>query len=181
MQPYFSFYMNVDLDKVDFQGLKMRSTPAYDAIIKKLGGAIVRTQMSEVYTSLERGVIQGYGFPTLGINDHKLDEVTKYVWGPSFYASPTGIFMNLAKWKSLSEGQRTLLTEIGMSMEVESTRIFPEYVKRDRELIKKSGVKIYELSPDQEKKLLQITQDAGWAMVMEKAPDAAALRPMMTK
>jgi len=181
MQPYFNFYMNVELDKVDFNGLKLRSTPAYDAIIKHLGGAIIRTQMSEVYTALERGVIQGYGFPTLGINDHKLDEVTKYVWGPGFYASPTGIFINLAKWKSLSEEQRTVLTEIGMSMEEESTRIFPEYVQKDRELIKKSGVKIYDLSPEQEKKLLQITQDAGWAMVMEKAPDAAALRPLMTK
>lgn len=181
LQPYFNFYMNIDLNKVDFSGLKLRSTPAYDAIIKYLDGAIVRTQMSEVYTALERGVIQGYGFPTLGIADHKLEEVTKYVWGPAFYCSPTGIFINLAKWRSLSEEQRALLTEIGMIMEVESTEMFPEYVKKDRELIKKAGVKIYELSPAKEKKLLDIAYEAGWNMVLDKAPDAAALRPLMSK
>jgi TRAP-type transport system periplasmic protein len=181
MQPYFNFYMNKPLDKVDFKGLKLRSTPAYDAIIKHLGGAIIRTQMSEVYTALERGVIQGYGFPTLGISDHKLDEVTKYIWGPSFYASPTGIFLNLSKWKSLSDSQRLALTEVGIIMEIDSTRIYPEYVQRDRELIKKAGVKVYKLSPANEKKLLDITQKAGWGMVMEKAPGAAALKPLMSK
>lgn len=181
LQPYFNFYMNINLDKVDFKGLKLRSTPAYDAIIKHLGGAIIRTQMSEVYTALERGVIQGYGFPTLGIADHKLEEVTKYIWGPGFYASPTGIFINLSKWKSLSESQRMMLTEIGMIMEVDSTRMFPEYVKKDRALVKKAGVKMYNLSSAQEKELMKITHEAGWAMVIKKAPDAAALKPLMSK
>ncbi len=181
LQPYFNFYMNVELDKVDFKGLKLRSTPAYDAIIKHLNGAIIRTQMSEVYTALERGVIQGYGFPTLGIADHKLEEVTKYVWGPAFYASPTGIFINLAKWNAMSEEQRNVLTEIGKKMEVESTRMFADYVKKDRDLLKKSGVKIYKLSPAKEKKLLEITHEAGWKMVMDKAPAVAALKPLMSK
>jgi len=181
MYPYFNFYMNKPLDKLDFTGLKLRSTPAYDAIIKKLGGAIVRTQMSEVYTALERGVIQGYGFPTLGINDHKLDEVTKYIWGPAFFASPTGVFLNLNKWKSLSEAQRLVLTEIALIMEAESPGIYAEYVKKDREVLKKSGVKVYTLPPAMEKEFLQITQEAGWEVISKKAPAAMALRPLMSK
>jgi TRAP-type C4-dicarboxylate transport system substrate-binding protein len=130
MQPYFNFYLNVDLDKVDFKGLKLRSTPAYDAIIKKLGGAIVRTSMSEAYTALDRGMVQGYGYPVVGLIDHKMEEVTKYVWGPSFYCSPTGVFINLAKWNSLSEAQRNVLTAVGKEMEVESGDIFRDIVNK---------------------------------------------------
>lgn len=181
LTPYFNFYMNVDLDKVDFRGLKLRSTPIYDPVIRKLGGAIVRTEMSEVYTALERGVIDGYGFPTLGIPDHKLEEVTKYVWGPAFYGSPTGIFINLSKWNSLAEEQRAVLKEIAVQMEVDSTRMFAEYVKKDREILEKAGVKIYKLSPENEKLFLDITWDAGWEQVLQKAPGAAALKPLMTK
>jgi TRAP-type transport system periplasmic protein len=181
LQPYFNFYMNIELDKIDFTGLKLRSTPAYDGIIRHLGGAIIRTQMSEVYTALERGVIHGYGFPTLGITDHKLEEVTQYVWGPAFYASPTGIFMNLAKWNSLSEEQRDLLTEIGKEMEEKSTKMFAEYVVKDREVIKKAGVKIYQLSAEKEKELLDVTHEAGWAIVLQNAPEAAVLKPLMSK
>jgi TRAP-type C4-dicarboxylate transport system substrate-binding protein len=181
LQPYFNFYMNADLDKVDFKGLKLRSTPAYDHIIKHLGGAIIRTQMSEVYTALERGTIDGYGFPTLGITDHKLEEVTKAIWGPAFYSSPTGFFVNLAKWDSLAEEQRAVLTEIAKIMEVKSTKMFGDYVKKDREALKKAGVKIHKLSPENEKKLLEITQTTGWEAVLKKAPGAAALKPLMTK
>ena len=181
LQPYFNFYMNKELDKVDFTGLKLRSTPAYDHIIKHLGGAIIRTEMSEVYTALQRGTIDGYGFPTLGIADHKLEEVTKYIWGPAFYSSPTSLYINLAKWDSLAEEQRAVLTEAAIQLEIKSTEMFADYVKKDRELLEKTGVKIYELSPENEKALLKITQDTGWDSLLGKAPDAAALRPLMSK
>ena len=181
MQPYFNFYLNVDLDKVDFKGLKLRSTPAYDAIIKELGGAIVRTSMSEAYTALDRGMVQGYGYPVKGLIDHKMEEVTKYIWGPSFYCSPTGVFINLAKWNSLSEAQRNVLTAAGKEMEIESGDIFRDIVKKEREQLTKAGVKIYKLSPEKEKKFLEITQEAGWATISKKAPDAMALRPLMSK
>ena len=181
LQPYFNFYMVIELDKVDFTGLKLRSTPAYDAIVKKLGGAIIRTEMSEVYTALERNMIQGYGFPTLGISDHKLEEVTKYVWGPSFNCSPTGVWVNLAKWNSLAEEQRKVLTEAGIQLGIDSTAMFPDYVKKDREHIAKAGVKIYKLSPENEKHLLKVVADASWEDTLKKAPEAAALRPLMSK
>jgi TRAP-type C4-dicarboxylate transport system substrate-binding protein len=181
MQPYFNFYLNVPLDKVDFKGLKIRSTPAYDAIVKKLGGAIVRTSMSEAYTALDRGMVQGYGYPVKGLIDHKMEEVTKYIWGPSFYCSPTGVFINLAKWNSLSEAQRNVLTAAGKEMEIESGPIFRDLVMEEREQLKKAGVKIYKLSPEKEKKFLEITQEAGWATIAKKAPDAMAIRPLMSK
>lgn len=181
LQPYFNFYMNIELDKVDFKGLKLRSTPIYDSAIRKLGGAIVRTEMSEVYTALERKMVDGYGFPTLGISDHKLEEVTKYIWGPPFYCSPTGIFVNLAKWNSLAAEQRAVLTEIAKQIEVDSTRIFADYVKKDRETLKKAGVKEYKLSPKNEKLLLDTVLEAGWEDVLKKAPGAAPLKQMMTK
>ncbi|MCF8023881.1 MAG: TRAP transporter substrate-binding protein DctP [Desulfobacteraceae bacterium] len=181
LQPYFNFYMNVELDEINFDGLKLRSTPIYDPIIKELGGSIVRTEMSEVYTALERGVIDGYGFPTLGTPDHKLEEVTKYVWGPAFYCAPTGIFINLDKWNSLAQEQRDVLTAIAKEMERESTEIYPEYVEKDREMLKEAGVEIYELSPEKEKRLLDIAYEAGWKEVLKNAPAAKELRPLLTK
>lgn len=181
LQPYFQFYMNTDLDKVDFKGLKLRSTPAYDAIIKALGGAIIRTEMAEVYTALERNMIQGFGYPVVGLKDHKLEEVTKYVWGPAFNTSPTGVFVNLAKWNSLAEAQRQVLTEAAMEMEEVSTKMFPDIVKAERDYTTKAGVKVYKLSPENEKKLLDVVAEASWADTIKKAPGAAALRPLMTK
>jgi lipid II:glycine glycyltransferase (peptidoglycan interpeptide bridge formation enzyme) len=66
-------------------------------------------------------------------------------------------------------------------MEVESADIFRDIVKKEREQITKAGVKIYKLSPENEKKFLEITQEAGWAVISKKAPDGMALRPLMSK
>jgi TRAP-type C4-dicarboxylate transport system substrate-binding protein len=66
-------------------------------------------------------------------------------------------------------------------MEIESGPIFHDLVKEEREQLKKAGVKIYKLSPEKEKKFLEITQEAGWAVISKKAPDAMALRPLMSK
>ena len=74
-----------------------------------------------------------------------------------------------------------MLTEAGKEVEVESTEMYPDYIKKDRELIAKAGVKIYKLSPENEKYLLKVVADAGWEDTLQKAPEAAALRPLMTK
>ena len=50
-----------------------------------------------------------------------------------------------------------------------------------RELLAETGVKIYKLSAEDEQALLEITNKTGWDMLLEKAPDAAALKPLMSK
>ena len=45
----------------------------------------------EVFTGLERGVVDGYGWPLLGIFDFGWQEKTKYRLEPGFYAIELGI------------------------------------------------------------------------------------------
>ena len=51
-----------------------------------LGANVVTTPPGEVYTALERGVVDGYGWPILGIFDLGWQEKTKYRVDPGFYA-----------------------------------------------------------------------------------------------
>ncbi len=51
--------------------------PNYNAIFKKYSIAGVNVAAPEVYTALERGVVQGYGWPLWGINDFGWDKLTK--------------------------------------------------------------------------------------------------------
>src|SRR5689334_3801728 len=56
----FHLYLNKKLDKLDFTGLKIRVTPVYRDVVQALGGAPINTAPGEVYTALERGVVDGY-------------------------------------------------------------------------------------------------------------------------
>ena len=44
----------------------MRITPDYRDFFQTLGATVVQTPPGEVYTALERGVVDGYGWPSPG-------------------------------------------------------------------------------------------------------------------
>src|SRR5204863_164745 len=73
------------IDKPDLTGLKIRVTPVYRDFFQALNATVVTTAPGEVYTALERGVVDGYGWPIQGIFEMKWEEKTKYRVDPGFY------------------------------------------------------------------------------------------------
>src|SRR5262249_34336850 len=113
----FHIYLNRKIDKLDFTGLKIRVTPVYKDIVEALGGTAITTAPGEVYTALERGVVDGYGWPITGIFDLGWEKVTKYRLEPAFYSVEVGVLVNLDAWKSLNDKQRKLLEDAALWLE----------------------------------------------------------------
>jgi len=88
----------------DFKGLKIRAPQGMSGeIFSLMGAAPVQLPGSEVYTALERGVVDASDWGTLSMNDelgyHKL---AKYPTYPGFHSMPMGeISVNKAKWDAL--------------------------------------------------------------------------------
>jgi TRAP-type C4-dicarboxylate transport system substrate-binding protein len=82
----FHLYLNKPIEKADLTGLKLRITPVYRDFFQALGATVVQTAPGEVYTALERGVVDGYGWPITGIFDLGWQEKTKYRVDPGFYS-----------------------------------------------------------------------------------------------
>ncbi len=122
---------------VDFKGLKIRAPVGIGQdIFKLLGAAPVNIPGSEVYTSLERGVVDASDWSTLSMNQelgyHKL---AKYPTYPGFHSMPMGeMAMNLKKWNTLPDDLKTLLEasvkEFSNNL-VERTRVDDERVAKD--------------------------------------------------
>jgi TRAP-type C4-dicarboxylate transport system substrate-binding protein len=105
----FHLYLTKKIDKPDLTGLKLRITPVYRDFFQSLGATVVQTAPGEVYTALERGVVDGYGWPINGIFDFNWHEKTKFRVDPGFYQAEVSLVMNLDKWKALSQAQKDLL------------------------------------------------------------------------
>jgi TRAP-type C4-dicarboxylate transport system substrate-binding protein len=105
----FHLYLTKKIDKPDLTGLKIRITPVYRDFFQALGATVVQTAPGEVYTALERGVVDGYGWPINGIFDFNWQEKTKYRVDPGFYSAEVSLVMNLDKWKALSQAQKDFL------------------------------------------------------------------------
>jgi len=63
---------------IDLKGVKIRTTGAYRPLIEALGATPVQiTNAGEVYTALERGLVGGFGWPTVGLASQKLAKLVR--------------------------------------------------------------------------------------------------------
>ena len=94
----FHLYLNKPITGPDLSGLKLRITPVYRDFFQAQGATVIQTAPGEVYTALERGVVDGYGWPITGILDLGWHEKTKYRVDPGFYSAEVSILVNKRKW-----------------------------------------------------------------------------------
>jgi TRAP-type C4-dicarboxylate transport system substrate-binding protein len=177
----FHLYLTKPIDKPDLTGLTIRVTPVYRAFFTALGANLVQTPPGEVYTALERGVVQGYGWPIQGIFDLGWQERTKYRVDPGFYSVDVGVLVNLDRWKKLSPAQQELLTKTVIWMEglsANNVELNATELKRQGE----AGIQPITFTGADADKWTKTAADAGWAYVKQVAPENAdKLRALLTK
>ena len=169
----FHIYLNKKPEKLDFTGLKIRVTPVYKDIVEALGGTAITTAPGEVYTALERGVVDGYGWPVTGIFDLGWDKVTKFRLEPAFYAVEVNVLVNLDTWKSLTDAQRKVLSDAALWLEgldAENTAA----IAAEREKQTKAGIQAIDFGADAAKAFLAKANDVGWQSVIKRAPETGA-------
>ncbi|ARP97675.1 TRAP transporter substrate-binding protein DctP [Pseudorhodoplanes sinuspersici] len=167
----YHIYLNKKIDKLDFSGLKVRVTPVYRDFVQNLGGTPITTPPGEVYTALERGVVDGYGWPILGIFDLGWEKVTKFRMDPGFYSVDVGLLVNQDTWKGLNDAQRKVLTEAAAWLEALDATENAELVKAERERQAKAGVQTIDLGPAVSQEFLKKANALAWDAVIARSPE----------
>lgn len=128
-----------------FEGFRLRSVPIYDAFFKSLGANPVRMAPPEVHTALERGAVDGYGWPLWGIQDFGWDKYTKFRHDPGFISAAVAILVNLDKWKGLAAEQRECLSKMAMWVEGEWPKWRADEDAKQKAAQQKAGIKAIDL------------------------------------
>ena len=169
----FHIYLNKKIDKHDFAGLKIRVTPVYRDVVEAYGGTPITTAPGEVYTALERGVVDGYGWPVTGIFDLGWDKVTKFRMEPAFYSVEVNVLVNLDSWKALNDAQRKVLSDAALWLEeLDSENNAAVKAERDRQVA--AGIQPLDFGVDAAKAFLARANDVAWQSVIKKAPEPGA-------
>src|SRR5499433_4297499 len=122
----FHLYVNKPISTPDLTGLKLRITPVYRDFFQALGATVVQTAPGEVYTALERGVVDGYGWPITGIFDLGWHEKTKYRVDPGFYSAEVSILVNASAWARLNDRQREVIGAAAAWIEAQAADVGKE-------------------------------------------------------
>jgi TRAP-type C4-dicarboxylate transport system substrate-binding protein len=179
----FMIYSNKKIQKVeDFRGMKMRVQPLYIPFMKALGAAPVTIKSSEIYTAMERGVVDGFMRPRFGMISWGLHEVTKYMIEPGLYQTDAATMVNLDKWKKIPKDLQNMVMEVMQDMEYIATMRGIMIEKKEDAVRAKAGMEIIQLPPQEAQKLVKICYNSTWDHLMEKAPEyTTKLRKLSTK
>jgi TRAP-type C4-dicarboxylate transport system substrate-binding protein len=166
----------------DFKGMAVRVTPAYKAFVEALGAAPVTTDPGEVFTALERKMVKGYGWPSLGISDFGWDSVTKFVIEPAFYQVDVIALANSVAWAKLPKDLQDALAAAMKSTETAAQKHFAQLIQEDRQKIAAKGVQEAKLSAGEARNYLATAYEAAWKEVLKKdAEGGQKLRDMLGK
>lgn len=169
----FHLYLNKKITSPDLSGLKLRITPVYRDFFQAQGATVVQTAPGEVYTALDRGVVDGYGWPITGIFDLGWNEKTKYRVDPGFYTAEVSILVNKAAWDKLDDAQRAVLKKAADQGEAEAPADFAAENAKDTERQAKAGIETISFAPEVAKDYLKKAYETGWAGEIRQSPDIA--------
>ena len=177
----FNIYTNRPAGGADkakpFQDMVIRTSPSQKAFLESEGARPVVISPTEVYSALERNMVQGYVWPLLGLKDLGWLKLTKYRYEPGFYSSVVNIMINLDKWKSLDARQQKFLGEMATWMDTEWPKWRAESRAEEERLQKEAGVQTISVGPELRKR----AHDAFWAELQALSPqNVPQFRKLMT-
>ncbi|MFN3938859.1 MAG: TRAP transporter substrate-binding protein DctP, partial [Gemmobacter sp.] len=155
---------------LDFSNIIIRASPLYRQFFENLGATFIIQPAPEVYTSLERGVINANAYPVLGYASFGWDRFTRYRVDPSYFRMDVLISMNLDAYNALSPEARAIIDEVSEEFEQKSWE--ETAALRDRlaqEMIDK-GQQVVEMHGAGRERFLQMAAEASWQRMEARDP-----------
>jgi TRAP-type C4-dicarboxylate transport system substrate-binding protein len=179
----FKVFSNKKIESVaDFKGMKMRVMPLYIPFIKELGATPVTISPDEIYTSMERGVVDGFMWPNVGMISWGLQEVTKYQLDPGVFQMEPATMVNLNKWKKIPKDLQEKILDVMKDMEYIASMRNIMIEQKEEAVRKAAGMKTISLPPEEAQKFREVCYDITWKYVLEMAPEyGPKLRELSSK
>jgi len=170
----FGLFVNKPINKADLKGLKIRSLPMYDPFLRMLGASVVSMPQGDIYTALEKGVVDGFCYPYgPGFMEKSWHEVVKYVIDPQIpYTNSGPLLANLKQWEALPAQARKEVMDVILQMESEIYKWYTEEAPKSiRTAIDKGLLKEIKLSPNETQIFVNAAKEAMWKDIVTRSPD----------
>jgi TRAP-type transport system periplasmic protein len=162
---------------VDFSKLKIRSAALYRDFLESLGASVIVQGPGEVYTSLERGLVNANAYTVLGYSGFGWQKFTKYRIDPGFFQTDVLISMNKPKWDSLPEAARKVLQDVALEHERESVEANLKGTEEEGRQMIAGGMKVVALGGAARAAFLDKAARISWErMAKRDATNITALR-----
>ena len=139
----------------DIKGLKIRTiqSPIPVELFNALGANAVPLPYTELYTALETGTVDGQENPSANIINAKFYEVQKYMTLTRHQYNPQIVLVSKKFWDGLNDEEKAVLQQAAVEARDFQRKVSREQDAAALEEIRKTGMEVSELSPEETQKL----------------------------
>ncbi len=164
----FACYLQEPIEEPeDLEGRDIRTTPVYRPMLEHFGANTVTTPPGEIYTALERGVVEGFCWPEAGIVNYGWHEQVDYVVKPGFFQVEVSLLMNLDEWEALSDEHQEALMDAVKTAERQSYFWNRWQAARDEVVYREVGLETIQLEGDAADRYVNAAYNSYWEMLEE--------------
>jgi TRAP-type C4-dicarboxylate transport system substrate-binding protein len=151
--------------------MKFRTaSPHVTKALKAFGAVPVTMPISESYTALERGVVDGTVLDWDGLHIFKLAELLKYSTETDFYTMTMMIVMNKRKYDSLPDDIKKIIDQTtGIVMSRDAGKTYDDMKLVEKKQCLEKGMQTFQLTPEDTKELEALTMPLREEWIKEMA------------
>jgi tripartite ATP-independent transporter DctP family solute receptor len=165
------------------RGLKIRtmSNPVHMEIVKSLGASPTPVPWTDLYTSLQSGVVDGQENSISTFRIPRLEEVQKYMITDGHVYAVLAIFVSEKFYQKLPADLKKVVLDAGAAARTVNREIAAKNESADRAYLEKAGVKIYDPTPQQKAEFQKLTQGPAIDSLVKQGVSRALIDEMMAE
>lgn len=163
----------------DLNGLKIRGSTTYVPTLEAFGAEVLNIEGGEIYSALEKGLVDGVAWATFGVTDIGIEEEIEYQILPHFNKLENIWIMNEDVFNELPENLQEILQESAIEAFYESEEVLEEDYDAEQKVLEDAGVEKITLSDEDE--FLKTASDASWKWLDSKVDDPEKLENYFRK
>lgn len=148
-------------------GMKIRALPSWNGVVNNLGATPVVISFGELYSSVEKGVVDGLIWTGVGILNFKYHEVAPHLIDPVFGSVSYLLMMNLDRWNNLDPAEQKLLLDAGYELEKSTVITFNRLLREETTAMQAAGATQGHYVGLEQKELEQLFVDQAMKLAVE--------------
>ncbi|MBW2036951.1 MAG: TRAP transporter substrate-binding protein DctP [Deltaproteobacteria bacterium] len=179
--PFFLYAKEPLKSPAELKGKRFRYSPTH-AFFKAVGLVPITVGHGDIYTGLERNLLDGLALKHATFINLSLFEVCKYVVGPGYWGKySTATIINEGKFGALPKHLQDLILNTQEKKEHQVKELELSLLEGQWKTLREKGVKHIKWPPEDSKAFLEVVDRAGWKVLGSKLPPGMAdkLKKMM--
>ena len=163
----------------DLTGVKMRATGTYRPLFRALGASTINIKSSEIFTAMQRGTVQGFGFTDIAVKALGFHKIVKYRVQPNFYQTNQVVTVNAGVWNGMPRAQKDFLTKLAKEYETTSVIWVEQQRLKEEAELKTAPMKDFVLKGAAAARYQDLAHQRIWVEFKKRSEYHDQLKPLM--